>query len=93
MPDIVEECRRSDQRVFIVGKPEPAAGNIGKEHGPKRVFEPRVVCAGIHKIREAELPNVAETLEYGGIEQGEREILNFNVTVDRVLDDLHKFTT
>jgi hypothetical protein len=56
------------------------------------MFKARVVCTGIYEIRETELPYVAETLERGGIEQGEGEILHFNIAVDRVLDDLHKFT-
>jgi len=86
--DIVEEPGRDHERAVFIGKPEPAGCHIGKEHGAERMLEPRVVGPGIHKIRKTELPDITESLQRGGVEKGERKILHFNVTVDRVLDDL-----
>jgi LPPG:FO 2-phospho-L-lactate transferase len=92
MSDIMEEGGGSNKGTLLIGETESPAGNIGQEHRPKRVFETGVVGAGIHKIGETELPDIAETLERGGIEQGKGKILHLNITMDRVLDDLHKFT-
>ena len=37
------------------------------------------------------MPDVAEALQRGEIEQGERKVLHFNITMDRVLDNFHRF--
>jgi hypothetical protein len=51
-----------------------------------------VVGAGIHQKGKTELPDIAEALQRQGIKQGECKVLHFYITVDRVLDDFHKFT-
>jgi hypothetical protein len=51
-----------------------------------------VVGAGIHQKGKTELPDITEPLQGGRIKQGEGKVLHFNVTVDRVLDDFHRFT-
>jgi hypothetical protein len=56
------------------------------------MLKPRVVGAGINKVGKTELPDVAEALERRGVEKGKRKILHFDITVDRVLDDFHRFT-
>ena len=67
---------------------EAAGCHIRKEHGAQRVLEPRVVGPGVHEVGKTELPDVAEALQRRGIEQGKRKVLHFNITMDRVLDDL-----
>jgi hypothetical protein len=51
-----------------------------------------VVGPGIDEIGEPELPDVAEALERQRVKQGKRKVLHFNITMDRVLDNFHKFT-
>ncbi len=92
MADIMEEAGCDNQHAFVVGKAEPAARDIGKEHRTERVLEARVVRTWVHEVRKAELPDITEALQGRGVEQGKREILNLNIAVDRVLDDLHKYT-
>ena len=46
----------------------------------------------IHKIRKTELLDVAETLQGRGIEQGKRKLLHFNIAMDRIFDNFHRFT-
>jgi hypothetical protein len=88
MAYIVEEGRGNDQLPVVIGQLEPAARDIGEIHGPKRMLEPGMVCAGVDKKREPELPDVAEALECGGVKQRPGKILDLDVAMDRVLDDL-----
>ena len=90
--DIVEESGSDHERPVFVRKPEAAGCHVCKEHGAERVLEPRVVGAGIHQKGKTELPDIAEALQRQGIKQGECKVLHFYITVDRVLDDFHKFT-
>jgi UDP-N-acetylmuramate-alanine ligase len=85
--DIVKESGSDYERAIVVRKPEASGSNICKEHGAKRVLEPRVVRSRIDKIRKPELPDIAEALQRRGIEQGERKVLYLNVPVDRIFDD------
>ena len=88
MADIVEEPGSDHERPVLLGKAEAAGCHIRKEHGAKRVLEPRVVGPGIHEVGKTELPDVAEALQRRGVKQGKRKVLHFNIAVDRVLDDL-----
>lgn len=88
VPDIMEESGRNHERPFLPWKAKPPGRHIGKEHGTKGMLKARVVRPGVHEVRKPELPDIAESLERGGVEQGEGEILHFHVPVDRVLDDL-----
>ena len=90
--DIMEEPGRDHERAVIIGKPEAAGRNIRKEHGAKRVLEPRMVGPGVHQIGKTELPDIAEALQRRGIKEGQCKILHFNIPMDRVLDDFHRFT-
>ena len=63
MADIMEEAGGDDESTVLVGKTETAGCNVGKEHGTKRVFEPRVIGPGIDEIGKTELPDVAQTLQ------------------------------
>jgi hypothetical protein len=90
--NVMEEPGSDHERAVFIRKPEAAGCHVCKEHGAERVLEPRVVGTGIHEIGKTELPDIAEALQRGGVEQGERKVLDFNVTVDRVLDDFHRFT-
>jgi hypothetical protein len=92
VPDVMKERGSNNENAFLVGMPEPPACNIGKEHSAKRVLEPRVVGTWIDEVRKSKLFDIAETLQRWRIQQREQEILHFNIPVDRVLDDLHKFT-
>jgi hypothetical protein len=92
VPDIMEEGGRYDEPAFVIGKLEPAAGHIGKEHGAQRVLEPRVIGTRVYEKGEAQLPDIAEALENRRIEQPECKVLHLDITMDRVLDDLHRFT-
>ena len=56
------------------------------------MLEPCMVGTRIDEIGKTELFDIAEALEYRGIEQGKCKILHFNIAMDRVLDDLHRFT-
>jgi len=85
--DIVKESGSDHERAIGVRKPEAAGCNIRKEHGAKRVFEPRVVSSGVDKIRKPKLPDIAKALQRRGIEEGERKLLYLNVPVDRIFDD------
>eukprot|EP00825_Cyclidium_porcatum_P027303 TRINITY_DN2935_c0_g5_i3.p4 TRINITY_DN2935_c0_g5~~TRINITY_DN2935_c0_g5_i3.p4 ORF type:complete len:122 (-),score=2.03 TRINITY_DN2935_c0_g5_i3:567-932(-) len=88
MADIVEEGRGNNEPALVLRKAEPPARQISKEHGAQRMLEPGMVGARVDKIREPQLLDVAEALEGRGIEEGERKILEFHITMDRVLDDL-----
>jgi hypothetical protein len=90
--DVMEEPGRNHERTVFFGKPEAAGCHIRKEHSAKRMLEPRVISPRVYEIGKTELPDITESLEGEGIEQGKCKILDFNVTVDRVLDDLHRFT-
>jgi len=61
-------------------------------HRPERVLEPGVVCAGVDEVREAELGDVAEPLQLLRVQQPERRRIRLDVTVHRILDDLHPFS-
>lgn len=86
--DIMEEGRGNNERALVFGELEPAARDIRKEHSAKGVFKPRMVGARIYEVGKTELPDVAEALQHGGVEQPEREIFHLDITMDRVLDDL-----
>jgi hypothetical protein len=90
--DIMEESGSDHEHAFFIGKPEPPGRNIGEEHSSEGVFEPRVIGTRVDEIGKSKLSDVAETLQRRGIEQWQQGILHFYVSVDRVLDDLHKFT-
>jgi hypothetical protein len=92
MADIVEEPGRDHEGTVTVGKPEAAGGHVREEHGAERVLKPRVVCPGIYQEGKSQLPDVAEALERRGIQEGKCKVLHFHVSMDRVLDDLHRFT-
>jgi hypothetical protein len=92
MTDIVEEPGCDHERAVFFGKPETTGCNIGKEHGAERVLKPRMVGTGIHKIGKTELPDIAEALQWRGVQEGKRKVLHFYIPMDRVLDDLHRFT-
>jgi hypothetical protein len=92
MADIMEETGSDNEGTVSIGKPEAAGCHIRKEHSAKRMLEPRVISPRVYEIGKTELPDITESLEGEGIEQGKCKILDFNVTVDRVLDDLHRFT-
>ena len=92
MADIVEEPGRDYECPVFFRKPEAAGRHVCKKHGTERVFEPRVVGTGIHQIGKTELPDVAESLQRRGVQESERKVFHFNVTVDRVLDNFHRFT-
>jgi hypothetical protein len=47
-----------------------------------------VVGPGIHEVGKTELADIAKALQQRGIKEGKREVLHFNITMDRVLDDL-----
>jgi hypothetical protein len=51
-----------------------------------------MVGTRVHKIRKTELPDVAETLQDRGIEQGKRKLLHLYIAMDRVFDYFHRFT-
>jgi hypothetical protein len=88
MPDIMEKCGGNNKETLIIGKLEPAACNVSKEHGTEGMLEPGMVSTGVNEVGEAKLPDVTETLEHGRIEQPERKILHLDIAMDRVLDDL-----
>jgi hypothetical protein len=92
MTDIVEEPGSHDEYAVVLRKPEAAGCHVSKEHGAKRVLEPRVVRPGIHQIGKPELPYIAEALQMRGVQEGERKVFHFNVAMDRVLDNFHRFT-
>jgi hypothetical protein len=54
------------------------------------MFEPGVVCTGVDEVRKSQLPDIAQPLERGGVEEIERIVLDLNIAMDRVLDDLHR---
>jgi len=57
------------------------------------VLEPGVVGPRVNEIRKPQLLDVPEPLESRGVQQGECKILDFDVPMDRVLDDLqNQFT-
>jgi hypothetical protein len=90
--NVMEEPGSDHERTVFVRKPETTGCHVSKEHGTERVLEPRMVGTGIYQIGKAELPDVAEALQRGGVEQSKRKVLHFYVTVDRVLDYFHRFT-
>jgi hypothetical protein len=90
--DIVEEPCSDHECAVTVRKPEATGCNVGKKHGAQRMLKPRMVGTGINQVGKTELPDVAEALERRGIQESEREVLHFDITVDRVLDDFHRFT-
>jgi hypothetical protein len=92
MADIMEEPGSDHKHAVYFRKPEAAGCHVREEHGSERVLEPRVVGTGIHQKGKTELPDITEPLQGGRIKQGEGKVLHFNVTVDRVLDDFHRFT-
>jgi hypothetical protein len=56
------------------------------------MFKPGVVRAWVNEVGETQLADIPEPLERGSIQKRQDEILHFNITMDRVLDDLHGFT-
>jgi hypothetical protein len=55
------------------------------------VLEPGAVCAGVDEVRDAEPGDVAEPLQFLRVQQPERRRVRLDVTVHRILDDLHPF--
>jgi len=49
-------------------------------------------CPGVNEIGKAKLPDIAEALQRWGVEEGEEKVLHFNIPVDRILDNFHRFT-
>jgi hypothetical protein len=90
--NVMEEPGSDHESAILVRKAETAGCHVSKEHGAEGVLEPRVVGTGIHEIGKTELPDVTEALQRGGVKQGEKKVLDFYVTVDRVLDNFHRFT-
>jgi hypothetical protein len=90
--NVMKEPGSDHESAILVRKAETAGCRVGKEHGAEGVLEPRVVGTGIHEIGKTELPDVTEALQRGGVKQGEKKVLDFYVTVDRVLDNFHSFT-
>lgn len=70
MPDIMKKGGGGNQHALRIGEPEFPAGDIGQVHCPQRVLKPCMVCARVNKIREPQLPDIPESLEYGGIKDG-----------------------
>jgi hypothetical protein len=56
------------------------------------MLEPGVVCTGIHKVGESQLPDIPEPLQCRRIKEGKSKVLKFNIPVDRVFDDLQEIT-
>jgi hypothetical protein len=92
MPDVMKERSGDNKHAVFIRMSEPPACNVGKEHGTERMFEPCVIGARIYEVRKSKLFDIAESLKRRGVQQGEQKILHFNISMDRVLDDLHKFT-
>jgi hypothetical protein len=56
------------------------------------MLEPGMVCAGIDKVGKPQLADIPEPLQCRGIEEGKSKVLEFDIAVDRVLDDLQEIT-
>src|SRR6476620_4331877 len=55
--------------------------------GPERMLEPRVSGAGIHQVREAELPNVSEPLKYRRVDELQSQRVDTDVVPQRIPDN------
>ena len=89
--DVVEEGGGGDEFRLPVVKAELPAHQAREVHRPERVLEPGMVCAGVDEVREAELGDVAEPLQFLRVQQPERRRISLDVAVHRILDDLHPF--
>ena len=85
---IMEEGGGHHQPALVVCKIEFPAGNSGQVHGAYRMLKARVGGAGIHKVRKAELPDIAQALDAGGVEEREDILVHLHIAMNRVLDDL-----
>lgn len=53
---------------------------------PNTVFEPGVVCTGIHKINKSHLPDISQSLEFRCVDYFHRNGTDFNVPMNGVLN-------
>ena len=94
MADVVEQGgeRDGDQvgRINAVEFPtfvHDGQRPAGQVIGPQGVFEPAVGGAGVDQEGMAQLANVAEPLDGGGVEHGQGRAVQSNVVPQRVADD------
>ena len=94
--DIVQQDRDGSADLFLIGNVVPFAAQRGDRltdqmHGPERVMETRVQCAGIHQMPKPELLDVAQPLEPRMIDQlQDPRVRHRDEAVDRIVEDLHE---
>jgi hypothetical protein len=84
----MEEGSSCNKLPLRIREAEPLGSNVRKVHCPQRMFKPRMVCTGVHKVGKPQLPDVPEPLQCRGVKECTGKIIQFDIAMHRVFDDL-----
>jgi len=95
MADVVQECRRPDDRLLLLADRDRMLGLAKQCQRASRemmraesVLKARMRCAGINEVGPAKLANVTQTLKDFGIDEFERQLVDADVVPDGVAQNL-----